>query len=217
MARKEGEAWLASRQKHAFDRAMCVALAAPVGAVVLPAMFLVRTIDDVDPIFRQKRYGDFNAEPFEIIKLRTMPGENRDTRSAGRHDPRASRLGLVLRRTHIDEFPQLSNVWKGDMSFVGPRPLPYLMFEPLMDHLSPSEQKEFMWARHVARPGVVDPYSALTYRYADNCDLRDLALAQIDYAHTATFTKDVQLIESAAHVAFEGLIGIRHPKIVEQS
>ncbi len=74
-------------------------------------------------LFRQTRYG-FNQEPFRIFKFRTMRAleDGATVKAATRDDPRVTRVGAFLRRTSIDELPQLLNVVAGDMSIVGPRP-----------------------------------------------------------------------------------------------
>ena len=81
-------------------------------------------LDDRGPIFyRQSRIGK-NGRPFTVLKFRTMV---RDADKKGpawtvENDPRVTRLGRILRRTALDELPQVLSIWKGDMSLVGPRP-----------------------------------------------------------------------------------------------
>jgi lipopolysaccharide/colanic/teichoic acid biosynthesis glycosyltransferase len=109
--------------KRAFD-----IIAASVGLVLLAPLLLVVSLliklDSPGPVlFRQERMGR-GFQPFRIYKFRTMvqdaPGQGGMITFGG--DPRITRLGQVLRTTKIDELPQLINVLRGDMSFVGPRP-----------------------------------------------------------------------------------------------
>jgi len=109
--------------KRAFDIAV-----ASLALLLLAPLFLVVALlirrDSPGPVFfRQTRYG-FNQRPFGILKFRTMHTmENGPViRQAERDDPRITGLGRFLRRSNIDELPQLLNVLRGDMSIVGPRP-----------------------------------------------------------------------------------------------
>jgi Undecaprenyl-phosphate glucose phosphotransferase len=109
-------------------RAEDVALGILLLLLFLPLMLAIAAaikFDSAGPVlFRQKRLG-FNNNAFEILKFRTMvhvPGPELEVPQAQRNDPRVTRVGRFLRRTSLDELPQLLNVLQGNMSLVGPRP-----------------------------------------------------------------------------------------------
>jgi exopolysaccharide biosynthesis polyprenyl glycosylphosphotransferase len=98
---------------------LALALAAP---GLLAAALAVRCSSPGPVLFRQQRVG-VNGELFEVLKLRTLTlNDDSDTTWSVAHDDRKTRVGSILRRTSIDELPQLINVLRGEMSLVGPRP-----------------------------------------------------------------------------------------------
>jgi exopolysaccharide biosynthesis polyprenyl glycosylphosphotransferase len=127
--------------KRGFD-ILLVVVCLPILAVIIAVVALLIKLDSPGPVFyRQKRAGE-NGKIFEMIKFRSMV-KNADqlrhlvekvnsdghlVQNKSIQDPRITRVGRFLRRTSLDEIPQLFNVLKGDMSLVGPRPeLPYLV------------------------------------------------------------------------------------------
>jgi lipopolysaccharide/colanic/teichoic acid biosynthesis glycosyltransferase len=129
-----------------------LALLAPFGLLVALAIKL----DSRGPVFfRQVRMGrDFR--PFRIFKFRTMVADApaRGGQLTAGADPRITRVGAVLRKTKIDELPQLINVLMGDMSLVGPRPE-----VPKYVELFAADYRDIL----SVRPGITDPAS-LKYR-----------------------------------------------------
>jgi Undecaprenyl-phosphate glucose phosphotransferase len=104
-------------------------------------------------LFRQPRHG-YNNRVFEVLKFRTMRADLGDltgARQAQRNDNRVTTLGRILRRTSLDELPQLFNVLRGEMSLVGPRPLPIGM---RTQDLACHECAEQYAHRHRVRPGI---------------------------------------------------------------
>jgi Undecaprenyl-phosphate glucose phosphotransferase len=129
-------------------------LSALIVLLLSPLLILVAVaikIDSPGPIlFRQKRLG-FNNQVFEIYKFRSMYHREipeRVTRQAQRDDPRVTRVGRLIRRTSIDELPQLFNVLNGTMSLVGPRP-------HALDHNEDYGRRiRGYFARHKVKPGI---------------------------------------------------------------
>lgn len=139
--------WLQLCAKRIFD---CVAAAA--GLVILLPLFamvaLAIKLDSRGPVlFRQTRHG-YNNETIKVFKFRSMVQGDGKFVQAARNDSRITRVGAFIRRTNIDELPQLINVFRGEMSIVGPRPHATAHNE-LFEGKIPTFSR-----RHVVKPGI---------------------------------------------------------------
>ena len=136
-----------------FKRLEDIAIGLPALVVFLPLMLVIAAairLDSPGPVlFRQKR-GGLNHRVFEVLKFRTMRvmEQGAAVTQASRDDPRVTRLGRILRRTSLDELPQLVNIVLGDMSLVGPRP------HALVHDQKYGEMLERYANRHQVKPGL---------------------------------------------------------------
>lgn len=186
-------------------RAMDLVLAG--GALVLLAPLLVAVaiaikLDSRGPVlFSQVRLGRGNRR-FNILKFRSMRVQATDhsgTRSATRGDDRITRVGRFIRRTSIDELPQLINVLKGEMSIVGPRPhaLGSLAGDKLFWEVS---QK--YWLRHTLKPGITGLAQVRGYRGATDrqVDLENRLQSDLEYVQGWRLSRDIGIMFNTVFV-----------------
>lgn len=124
--------------KHVFDKLIAIAALICLSPLLVLVSLLIK-LDSKGPIiFKQNRNG-LNNHTFKVWKFRTMRvmENGSDVKQAKKHDVRVTRIGNFLRKSSIDELPQLVNVLLGDMAIVGPRPHPVALndrFRPLIEN-----------------------------------------------------------------------------------
>jgi lipopolysaccharide/colanic/teichoic acid biosynthesis glycosyltransferase len=141
--------FLNGRLKRTMD-ILLVLLSAPLAIILLGLSALAIKLSSPGPVFFvQERLGR-NGVPFWCYKLRTMVegAEQGTPQWATESDPRVTPVGKFLRQSRLDELPQLYNVWRGDMSFVGLRPIRHHFARIL------AEKEPLYYLRFLARPGL---------------------------------------------------------------
>lgn len=181
-------------------------VASGLGLVVLSPVFAVLAVwikaDSKGPVFyRQTRVGRDNKD-FRLFKFRSMrpDSDKLGLITVGGHDPRVTRSGYYIRKYKLDEFPQLINVFRGDMSLVGPRP----EVRKYVDMYSPEQMRVLS-----VRPGITS-LASIRYRNEndilaasddpDRCYIEkvmpDKLAIDLEYVDRATLWNDIKLIFS---------------------
>jgi lipopolysaccharide/colanic/teichoic acid biosynthesis glycosyltransferase len=180
-------------------RALDLAIALPAFLVLLPIMLgtaLAIKIESRGPcFFRQPRVGRGNRI-FHVLKFRSMRVDTLDqagTRSTSRDDDRITRVGAFIRRTSIDELPQLLNVLMGDMSIVGPRP--HALASTAEDLLFWNIDPRY-FDRHAIKPGMTGLAQVRGYRGATSkrSDLTNRLQADLEYLAGWNLGRDIGII-----------------------
>jgi lipopolysaccharide/colanic/teichoic acid biosynthesis glycosyltransferase len=169
-------------------------VASAIGLIVLWPLFVLIAIAVRSPVFyRARRVGRYGRE-FEMLKFRSMSGVPHGSALTMQGDARVTRVGRVLRRTKLDELPQLINVLRGDMSLVGPRPE-----DPRYVAMYDQAQRRIL----DVRPGITSAAS-LAYRdeermlESEQQYIHTIMPAKLridlDYERSRTFASDLRLI-----------------------
>jgi undecaprenyl phosphate N,N'-diacetylbacillosamine 1-phosphate transferase len=180
-ADKSDNKFYLSGGKRVFDLALALVALILLSSVLVVAALLVRVKLGSPVLFKQARPG-LHEKPFTIFKFRTMT-EKRD--KDGRPLPdakRLTRLGAFLRKSSIDELPELFNVLKGDMSIVGPRPL-------LMEYLPYYTDLERL--RHTVRPGITGLSQVNGRNYLPWDDRLEM---DVQYVEKISLFRDIKII-----------------------
>lgn len=179
---------------RSFDLLFAVVTLPFVTPAILIIMAIIRISDPSHPaIFRQTRYG-LRGKPFTILKFRTMVPNAEElkeelaslSKDKGQgfkipNDPRTTRIGRALRRTYLDELPQLFNVLMGEMSIVGPRANSY----------PPSTYEPWQLKRLDVKPGLTGDWQiskAKSYDFRERCRIDN------EYVDRKSIFRDVMII-----------------------
>ena len=195
------------KSKRTFDIAILILahiMLAPIWLILWIVIPILIRAEDKGPVFfRQKRVG-FKGSYFRVIKFRSMyiNSENQGLITSDT-DQRITKVGKILRRTALDELPQIINIFKGDMSFVGPRALP-----PEMHEESCGIVKEF-GKRLSVLPGLTGVAQIYLSRH---CHPRQRLAYDLIYLRRNNMWIDVKLMMLAAVNTLAGKWGTGHRK-----
>lgn len=166
--------------------------------LIITAIFI--KLDSKGPVFyRQMRTGE-GGRAFTIYKFRSMfvDAEKMGAKWAEKDDPRITKVGRFIRKTRIDELPQLINILKGEMSFVGPRPE-----RPEFDKKL-SKEIPFWMLRYLAKPGLTG-WAQINYNYGASIeDAKEKLTFDMYYIKNFSFYLDLKIIVNTLKVIFFG-------------
>lgn len=153
----QGQAWLESPDRRKRDLLYTAALLPVAVPSILAGLGLAHLIDGGSPLYRQNRLGR-NGKPFTMYKIRSMPDSIPAGPGLGPNDPRATKLGRLLRLSGIDELPQLYNILRGDMSLFGLRAVMEPELDIMQEVLPESKFQDWYHAYTVAGPGCISTF-----------------------------------------------------------
>jgi sugar transferase (PEP-CTERM system associated) len=192
--------WLRRAVKRTFDIVIASTLLAMMLPVIVVVALLIAFESGTPVIYRQERVG-FGGKTFTVLKFRSMrkDAEKDGTpRWAAQQDARVTTIGRFLRRSRIDELPQLFNVLKGEMSFVGPRPERPTFVEML------TEKVPFYAVRHSVKPGITG-WAQVRYSYGATIEESAKKLEyDLYYVKNNTLFLDLLILLETARVVLLG-------------
>lgn len=182
--------------KRIFDLFGATVLLVVLSPILLLISFVVRTTSSGPIIFRQERMG-FCETGFTIFKFRTMiDGSSKPFDAVVMNDPRVTKIGGFLRSTHLDELPQLWNIFRGDMSLVGPRPNSIDISKLYADKI-PGYRDRFK-----VRPGLTGPVQIRGRKSALRKGVRGILFLELRYIQNQGFLLDLWILYNTLSVVF---------------
>lgn len=187
--------WHQLATKRAFDLVASTTLLLLLSPVLIVTAIAIRLESPGPALFRQKRLG-FGNRMFIMLKFRSMRHDQADATASQltqRSDSRVTKVGAFVRRTSIDELPQLINVLLGDMSLVGPRP--HAPAALAGDKLY-WEVDDKYWQRHIAKPGITGLAQVRGFRgnTFEEIDLQSRLDADLEYVLDWSLTRDIEIL-----------------------
>ncbi|MDX5299827.1 MAG: TIGR03013 family PEP-CTERM/XrtA system glycosyltransferase [Gammaproteobacteria bacterium] len=183
--------------KRAIDLFTSLALLAAAWPVMLLTMLAIKLEDGwKSPVFYLQERVGLNGIPFKVIKFRSMrtDAEKHGAMWATKNDSRVTRVGDFIRKVRIDELPQILNVLKGDMSFVGPRPERPVFVEKLAQSIPLYNE------RHRVKPGITG-WAQMCFAYADSEeDTREKLRYDLYYIKNQSLLLDLLIIIQTVEV-----------------
>jgi exopolysaccharide biosynthesis polyprenyl glycosylphosphotransferase len=180
-----------------FERVLAVMLLIVLSPIMALAILAIKLTSRGPIIYKQERVGK-NETPFYIYKFRSMrvDAEKHGAQWATPGDARVTKVGKVLRATHVDEFPQLLNVLRGEVSFVGPRPERPEFVADL------KKKVPYYEVRHLVKPGITG-WAQIGYRYGSSVEdaYRKLEF-DIYYLKNMSFVLDILIILKTIKTVF---------------
>jgi len=181
--------------KRAFDMTAAAAGLLVLSPLLAVVCLLIKLEDGGPVLFVQRRLGRGN-QFFEMLKFRSMREEKLDQdgdRSTARNDERITRIGAFIRRTSIDELPQLVNVLRGDMSIVGPRP--HALGSRANNKFFWEVDRKY-WQRHCLKPGLTGLAQVRGHRGTTEFekDLTDRLQSDLEYIANWSLLRDIEIV-----------------------
>jgi sugar transferase (PEP-CTERM system associated) len=159
------QSFIRAFMKRGFDL-ICSTIILTVSFPVMVLTAVLIYLEDRSPIFYSQERVGLDGNPFNVLKFRSMRNDAEKggkPQWAAQNDPRVTRVGNFIRKTRIDELPQILNVFKGEMSFVGPRPERPYFVEQLIDVVP------YYNVRHSIKPGITG-WAQVRYGYGASAD-----------------------------------------------